>query len=158
MSTRYAKEFRDRAVRLLAESRENYASETKALQGVAKDLGVAAESLRRWQAKADTAGTAGPEESGELRRLRRENAQLRRANEILSSASALFASRLDPTRRGWSSTSTLIATGSGSGRSARSRGLRWLAGFSPPEHTGRSKPVPPAGCVLVTRRRPVTSW
>lgn len=92
LSTRYAKEFRDRAVRLLAESRENYASETKALQGVAKDLGVAAESLRRWQAKADTAGTAGPGESGELRRLRR-------ANEILSSASAFFASRLDPTRR-----------------------------------------------------------
>jgi transposase len=99
LSTGYAKEFRDRAVRLLAESRENHASETKALQGVAKDLGVAAESLRRWRAKADTAGTAGPGESGELRRLRRENARLRRANEILSSASALFASRLDPTRR-----------------------------------------------------------
>ena len=99
MSTRYAKEFRDRAVRLLAESRENHASETKALQGVAKDPGVAAESLRRWRAKADTAGTAGPGESGELRRLRRENAQLRRANEIPSSASAFFASRPDPTRR-----------------------------------------------------------
>ena len=105
MSTRYTKEFRERAVRLLAESRENYASETKALQGVAKDLGVAAESLRRWQAKADTACTTDREESGELRRLRRENAQwrrenaqLRRANEILSSASAFFASRLDPTR------------------------------------------------------------
>jgi transposase len=99
MSTRYAKEFRDRAVRLLAESRENHASETKALQGVARNLGVATESLRRWQAKADTAGTAGPEESGELRRLRREVAELRRANGIPSSASALFASRLDPTRR-----------------------------------------------------------
>ncbi|KFI72124.1 transposase domain [Bifidobacterium minimum] len=60
MSTRYTKEFKERAVRLLAESRENYASETKALQGVAKDLGVAAESLRRWQAKADTASTAVP--------------------------------------------------------------------------------------------------
>jgi transposase len=99
MSTRYAKEFRDRAVRLLAESRENYASETKALQGVAKDLGVAAESLRRWQAKADTAGTRVPRSPASSGRLRRENAQLRRANEILSSASALFASRLDPTRR-----------------------------------------------------------
>ena len=99
MSTRYSSEFKDRAVRLLMDSRDNYSSETKALQGVAKDLGVAAESLRRWRAKADTAGTAGPGESGELRRLRRENARLRRANEILSSASALFASRLDPTRR-----------------------------------------------------------
>ena len=99
MSTRYTKEFKERAVRLLAESRGNYSSETQALVGVAKDLGVAAESLRRWRAKADTASTAGPEESGELRRLRRENARLRRANEILSSASAFFASRLDPTRR-----------------------------------------------------------
>ena len=98
MSTRYSSEFKDRAVRLLMDSRDNYSSETKALQGVAKDLGVAAESLRRWRAKADTAGTAGPGESGELMRLRRENAQLRRANEILSSASASFASRLDPTR------------------------------------------------------------
>ena len=99
MSTRYSSEFKDRAVRLLMDSRDNYSSETKALQGVAKDLGVAAESLRRWRAKADTAGTAGPGESGELRRLRRENAELRRSNEILSSASAFFASRLDPTRR-----------------------------------------------------------
>jgi transposase len=96
---RYTKEFKDRAVRLLAESRENYSSETQALGGVAKDLGVAAESLRRWQAKADMTSTADPGESGELRRLRKENAQLRRANEILSSASAFFASRLDPARR-----------------------------------------------------------
>ena len=99
MSTRYAKEFRDRAVRLLAESRENHASETKALQGVARNLGVATESLRRWQERADTSGSAGSGESAELKRLRRENARLRRANGILSSASAFFASRLDPTRR-----------------------------------------------------------
>ena len=99
MSTRYTKGFKERAVRLLAESRGNYSSQTQALVGVAKDPGVAAESLRRWQAKADTACTTDREESGEPRRLRRENAQLRRANEILSSASAFFASRLDPTRR-----------------------------------------------------------
>ena len=99
MSTRYTKEFKERAVRLLAECRGNYSSQTQALVGVAKDLGVAAESLRRWQAKADTACTTDREESGEPRRLRRENAQLRRANGILSSASAFFASRLDPIRR-----------------------------------------------------------
>ena len=99
MSTRYTKEFRDRAVRLLADSRENYSSETQALAGVAKDLGVSMESLRRWRTQADDRGSAGTQESGELRKLRRENAELRRANEILSSASAFFASRLDPTRR-----------------------------------------------------------
>ena len=99
LSTRYSSEFKDRAVRLLMDSRDNYSSETKALQGVARNLGVATESLRRWQERADTSGSAGSGESAELKRLRRENAELRRSNEILSSASAFFASRLDPTRR-----------------------------------------------------------
>ena len=35
----------------------------------------------------------------ELKRLRAENAKLRRANEILTTASAFFAARIDPTRR-----------------------------------------------------------
>ncbi|MET8361905.1 hypothetical protein [Micromonospora sp. NPDC005171] len=35
----------------------------------------------------------------ENRRLRREVAELRRANEILKAASAYFAAELDPTRR-----------------------------------------------------------
>jgi transposase len=98
MSTRYTKEFRDRAVRLLADSRENYSSETQALAGVAKNLGVSMESLRRWRDKADV-NAGDPGESAELKRLRKEVAELRRTNEILSSASAFFASRLDPTRR-----------------------------------------------------------
>ena len=98
MSTRYTREFKDRAVRLLADSRENYSSETQALVGVARNLGVSTESLRRWRANAD-ANAGDPGESAELKRLRKENAELRRANEILSSASAFFASRLDPTRR-----------------------------------------------------------
>ena len=63
-----------------------------------QSLGVFMESLRRWRANAD-ANAGDPGESAELKRLRRENAELRRANEILSSASASFASRLDPTRR-----------------------------------------------------------
>ena len=98
MARRYDAEFKERAVRLLADSRGNYSSETKALEGVAKNLGIAAESLRRWQGRADAALAAGPGESEELRRLRKENAELRRSNEILSSASAFFAARLDPTR------------------------------------------------------------
>lgn len=99
MARRYDREFRERAVRLLADSRVNYSSETKALQGVAKDLGIATESLRRWQERSDAANAVDSGESEELRKLRRENAELRRANEILSSASAFFAARLDPTRR-----------------------------------------------------------
>ena len=38
---------------------------------------------------------ASSDESAELKRLRRENAELRRANEILKSASAFFAAELD---------------------------------------------------------------
>ncbi|KFJ01133.1 insertion element IS6110 membrane protein, partial [Bifidobacterium subtile] len=94
MARRYDAEFRERAVRLLAGSRGNYTSETKALQGVAKSLGIAAESLRRWQERSDAANALDPGESEELKKLRRENAELRRANEILSSASAFFAARL----------------------------------------------------------------
>ena len=80
--------FRDRAVGLLADSREHYSSETKALQGVAADPGVAAESLRRWQEQANTSGSAGRRESSGLRRLHRENAELRRAKGVPGSASA----------------------------------------------------------------------
>lgn len=45
--TRYTPEFEAKAVRLLTESRGSYSSETKAIEQVAKDLGVAPETLRR---------------------------------------------------------------------------------------------------------------
>ena len=102
--TRYTPEFRAKAVRLLTESRSSYSSETKAIEQVSKDLGIAPESLRRWRNQSDATvaeETRQPAEDAmaELRRLRVENAELRRANEILTTASAFFAARLDPTRR-----------------------------------------------------------
>lgn len=81
MARRYDAEFRERAVRLLAGSRANYTSETKALQGVAKDLGIAAESSHRWQERSDATNAADPGGS-------EESGKLRRANEISGSASA----------------------------------------------------------------------
>ena len=51
------------------------------------DRTVTAQSARDAQAAA------------ELKRLRAEVAELRKANEILTTASAFFAARLDPTRR-----------------------------------------------------------
>jgi transposase len=99
MSSRYSQEFKDRAVRLFTDSRENYSSETEALHGVAKNLNVAPESLRRWREQADEKAVSTPEESEELKKLRREVVELRRANEILQTASAFFASRLNPTGR-----------------------------------------------------------
>ena len=102
--TRYTPEFKAKAVRLLTESRSSYSSETNAIGAVAKDLGIAPETLRRWRNQMDTtvaAETRQPAEDAmaELRKLRAENAELRRANEILTTASAFFVARLDPTRR-----------------------------------------------------------
>jgi len=71
---------------------------------IARQLDVGPESLRRWvvQAEIDGGLRAGTT-SGEAQRiteLERENRELRRANEILKSASAFFAAELDrPSRR-----------------------------------------------------------
>jgi transposase len=105
MSKQYPKELRDRAVRLVAEQRGQYESEYEAIRSIAAKLGIgSAESLRKWvrQAQIDAGARPGvsSDESAELRRLRRENAELRRANEILKAASAFFAAELDrPTPR-----------------------------------------------------------
>ena len=99
---RYTPEFKAKAVRLLAESRSSYSSETNAISAVAKDPGIAPESLRRWRNQSDATVAEETRQSAEdamaeLRRLRAENAELRRANEILTTASAFFAAGLDPT-------------------------------------------------------------
>jgi transposase len=85
---------------MVAEVRPNYDSEYAAITAVAQKLGIGTiETLRKWvrQAEVDTGQRFGvsSEESAELKRLRRENAELRRANEILKSASAFFAAELD---------------------------------------------------------------
>ena len=96
---RYTPEFREKAVGLLAESRDSHSSETRALAQVARNLGVAPETLRRWRNQADGAAAAQAQATlEELKRLRKEVAELRRANDILTTASAFFAARPDPTR------------------------------------------------------------
>jgi len=69
------------------------------MTSVAVKLGVSAETVRKWVRRAELDVGTRPgvtsEESAELKRLRRENAELRRANEILKSASAFFAAELD---------------------------------------------------------------
>jgi transposase len=101
----YPQELRERAVRMVAEVRPNYESDWAAITAVAQRLGIGtAETLRKWwrQAQVDAGSRPGvtSDESAELKRLRRENAELRRANEILKAASAFFAAELDrPTPR-----------------------------------------------------------
>lgn len=99
-SKRYPPELRERAVRMVAEIRDKDRSEWAAIGEVAGLLGVGtAETVRRWvrQAQVDAGARPGTttEESAELKRLRRENAELRRANAILKTASAFFAAEID---------------------------------------------------------------
>jgi transposase len=70
---------------------------------IAHDLGIHPETLRKRvrQAEADSGKRTdllSTQEREEIRRLRRENYELRRANEILKSASLFFARELDPDR------------------------------------------------------------
>ena len=94
---KYPDELRERAVRLVFESKRPIAH-------VAQDLGIHKESLRLWvrQAEADSGRRRDlltSEEREELRRLRKEVVELRRANAILKVASVYFAQELDPIRR-----------------------------------------------------------
>jgi transposase len=94
---KYPAELRERAVRLYFES-------DRPIGHIAHDLGIHRESLRLWvrQAEADSGRRRDlltTNEREELLRLRKENAELRRANEILKDASVYFATELDPTRR-----------------------------------------------------------
>ncbi len=93
---KYPEELLERGVRLALESQRPIAH-------VAADLGIHPETLRKRvrQAEADS-GTRGDllttQEREEIRRLRREVFELRRANEILKAASVFFAKELDPDR------------------------------------------------------------
>ena len=100
MPKQYPTELRERAVRLVIEYRGDYETEYAAIRSIAAKLGVATpESLRKWvrQAEVDSGQRPGvsSEESAEIRRLRAEVKELRRANEILRAASAFFAAELD---------------------------------------------------------------
>ena len=104
MPRQYPPEFRERALRLLEESLPDHLTEYEAIRRVAAKLGISAEALRRWRRQAEVDAGVRPgvssEEHAEIRRLKRENTELRRANEILKTASAFFAAELDrPTTR-----------------------------------------------------------
>ena len=91
----YSPEFRERAVRLLMEHRDDYQSEAAALTAIAGKLGCSPDSLRVWarQVQRDGGDRPGPAsaEKARIRELEHENRELRQANEILRKASAYFA-------------------------------------------------------------------
>ncbi|MDT0477968.1 transposase [Streptomyces sp. DSM 41014] len=95
---KYSLELRERAVRMYRAS-----APKPQIKRLAAEIGVHPEALRGWirQAERD-AGERNDglttDERAELVALRKENVQLKRANEVLRTASAFFAAQLDPTR------------------------------------------------------------
>ena len=93
--TRYSPEVRERAVRLVFEHEGDYSSQWSAIVSIAEKIGCTTETLRRWVRRAETdSGCRGGLTSVErerLKELERENRELRRANDILRTASAYFA-------------------------------------------------------------------
>jgi transposase len=97
---RYPLELRERAVRMVAELAAEQGSEWSAMNRVAELLGIGtAETVRKWvrQAEVEAGQRSGVSsaESAEIRRLKKENAELKRANAILKAASSFFAAELD---------------------------------------------------------------
>jgi transposase len=93
---KYPDELIQRGVRLALEG-------DRPIAQIAADLGIHPETLRKRVRQAEADSGRRPEllasqEREEIRRLRKENYELRRANEILKSASLFFARELDPDR------------------------------------------------------------
>lgn len=97
---RYPPELRERAVRMFQEAVSGSGERYGAITRIVRQLGVAPKSLRKWimQAEIDGGARVGvtTEDKARIQELERENRELRRANEILKSASAFFARELDP--------------------------------------------------------------
>jgi transposase len=95
-SRRYSPELKERAVRMVGEIRGEHESDWAAMARVAELLGIGTpETVRKWVRRSEIdagkrAGTTS-EDSAEIKRLKRENAELRRANAILKAASTFFA-------------------------------------------------------------------
>jgi transposase len=93
---KYLPELLDRGARVVIES-------GRPIAHVARDLGVPAETLRRYVGRVEADDGLRPDlpsaaEREEIKRLRREVYELRRANEILKAASVFFATELDADR------------------------------------------------------------
>ena len=92
---KYPDELRDRAIRMAVDARRDPATRAGALRRIGDQLGVNPETLRNWvtQAEIDEGQRPGvtTEDAQRIADLEREVRELRRANEILKTASAFFA-------------------------------------------------------------------
>jgi transposase len=93
---KYPEELYQRGVRLVLES-------GRPISHIARDIGLPPETLRKRVRRVEADEGLRPdlptsEEREEIKKLRRENFELRRANEILKAASVFFATELDADR------------------------------------------------------------
>ena len=102
---KFSAEQRAGAVRLVAEATLQHESEWAAIESVAAKIGASAETVRTWVRRAEVDAGQRPgltsEEHAEIKRLRREVAELRRAFEILKAAGAFFGAELDRPQPRW---------------------------------------------------------
>jgi len=94
-ANRYSPEVRERAVRMVLENEREYPSQWQAICSIASKIGCSPDSLKAWfhQAQKDDGKLPGTttDEKAHIKALEKENKELRRANEILKTASAFFA-------------------------------------------------------------------
>src|ERR671918_414598 len=91
----YPREVWERATRMVFEQQGEYESQWQAITSIAGKFGMTAETLRSWVRQAETDAGKRPgvssAEAERIKALEGENRELRRANEILKAASAVFA-------------------------------------------------------------------
>jgi len=93
---------KERTLRMFADHRSDYPSDTALAEAVAKQVGVGRETARRWLVQADINAGARPgtttDDAAEIKRLKAEVKKLREDNEILKATTVFFAGELDPQR------------------------------------------------------------
>lgn len=94
-NNKFSPEVRERAVRLVQEHRDEYRSLWAAVESIAPKIGCTPTTLLDWIKRSEVnngiRSGVTTEERERLKALEKENRELRRANEILKSASAFFA-------------------------------------------------------------------
>ena len=94
-SNKFSPEVRERAVRMVQEHRGDYPSLWSAIESIAPKIGCVPQTLHEWVKKAEVDSGQRPgtttSDAQRIKELEREVKELRRANDILKTASAFFA-------------------------------------------------------------------